>query len=321
MNLLLVLDALLVTRSVTAAAARLRLSQSATSHALARLRALLGDALLVRGKGGLVPTTRAEQMAPGVRTAIVALREAIAGPAGFDPATARRELVVAGADYSALVTFPALLSRLTELAPGIDVTMRSTGNDPLVELLHGECDIAFAPVTPGNDRPGIHARALFDDRFVCVVRKDHPALARRWTPESFAKLRHAFIAPRGRPGGAVDDALAALGLRRRVALMLPQFLAAPFIVAQTDVVLTLPERVALTFASSLPLAIVAPPLQVPGFTIAMLWHARTHEDAGHRWLRQCVLDVSPKAVTGARRAAPGARGTAHARPRARRSAS
>ncbi len=321
MNLLLVLDALLATRSVTAAAGRLRLSQSATSHALARLRSLLGDALLVRGKGGLVPTSRAEQMAPGVRAAIAGLREAIAGPARFDPATAKRELVVGGADYSALVTFPPLLASLAELAPGIDVTMRSTGADPIVELLHGECDVAFAPVAPTNDKPGIHARALFDDRFVCIVRKDHPSLARRWTPESFAKLRHAFIAPRGRPGGAVDDALATAGLKRRVAVMLPQFLAAPFIVAQTDLVLTLPERVAMTFASSLPLAIVPPPLQVPGFTMAMLWHERTHDDPAHRWLRERILEVSPRAVSAARRATPAARGTARARPRARRSAS
>lgn len=296
MNLLLVLDALLATKSVTAAAKRLRLSQSATSHALARLRALLGDALLVRGGGGLVPTVRAEQMTAGVRTAIAALREAVAPPVPFDPATARRAFTIGSADYAALVLFPTLLARIADDAPGVDIVLRSERGDGIDDLIEGTSDVALAPILPTNERPGIHARALFDERHVCIVRRDHPALGRRWTPESFARMRHAFIAPRGRPGGAVDDALAALGLRRRVALLLPQFLAAPFVVAQTDLVLTVPERVARTFATSLPLAIVPPPLDLPGFTMAMLWHDRLHDDAAHRWLRQYIVEVT--AVTG-----------------------
>lgn len=324
MNLLLVLDALLATRSVTAAAARMRLSQSATSHALARLRVLLGDALLVRGRGGLVPTVRAEEMAPGVRTAIAALRDAVAPPR-FDPATTQRSFAIGSADYSTLVTFPTLLARIAADAPGVDIVLRASTNDAFDELLDGTCDVALAPVLRTNDRPGIHARALFDDRFVCIVRQGHPALAKRWTPESFARMRHAFIAPRGRPGGAVDDALAALGLRRRIALMLPQFLAAPFVVAQTDLVLTVPERVARAFAVSLPLAIVPPPLEVPGFSMAMVWHDRTHDDPAHRWLRERIADVMPRAaaraITAARPAAREARDTARARPPARRSAS
>lgn len=302
MNLLLVLDALLATRSVTAAAARLRLSQSATSHALARLRSLLGDALLVRAGGGLVPTVRAEQMTPRVRAAIVALREAIAPETRFDPATAQREIVVGGADYSALVTFPTLLGRIATEAPGFDIVLRSTGNDLADDLIAGTCDVALGPAGATAERPGIRQRPLYDESFVCIVRQGHPALARRWTAESFAAMRHAFIAPRGRPGGAVDDALAALGLRRRIALMLPQFLAAPFVIAQTDLVLTIPERVARAFAVTLPLAIVPPPLALSGFSMAMVWHDRTHDDPAHRWLRERLVDVTPRAVVRPRAA-------------------
>ena len=304
LNLLVVLDALLTTRSVTAAAACLHLSPSATSHALARLRRALGDALLVRGKGGLIATVRAEQMAAPVRAALVAMRAAVAAPRPFDPRTAARSFTIAGADYSEFVILPPLMARFAIEAPGVDLVLRDAG-DPVEDLLDGACDVAVGPDRPSNDRPGIHARTLFAERFVCVMRRDHPAVGKRWTAERFAALGHAFIAPSGRPGGVVDETLARLGLRRRVALMIPHFLAAPFVIAQTDLVLTLPERVALAFATALPLAIVAPPFEVPGFSMVLLWHDRVHDDPPQRWLRQQFVDaVGPRspAAVGARRA-------------------
>jgi DNA-binding transcriptional LysR family regulator len=296
LNLLRVLDALLATRSVTAAAERLGLSQSATSHALARLRDALGDALLVRGRGGLVPTARAEAMRVGLADALAAMQRAVARPDPFVPATARRTFRIASADYTEFLLLPPLMRQLADLAPHVDLVMRNVAGELIGELTRGDCDMGLGPAVSSNDRPGIRSRALFDDTFVCVVRRDHPALGRRWTAERFAGLAHAFIAPRGQPGGVVDDALAKLGLARRVALMVPDFLAAPFVIAQTDLVLTLPERVARAFAASLPLVIVPPPLEVPGFSMMLLWHDRVHEEPAQRWLRDRIVDAAQEAT-------------------------
>ncbi|MBL8943295.1 MAG: LysR family transcriptional regulator [Myxococcales bacterium] len=296
LNLLRVLDALLATRSVTAAAERLGLSQSATSHALARLRDAMGDALLVRGRGGLVPTARAEAMRGDLADALAAMQRVVARPEPFEPSTARRTFRIASADYTEFLLLPPLMRRLADSAPHVDLVMRNTGAELIGELTRGDCDVGIGPAVSTNDRPGIRSRALFDDAFVCVVRRDHPALGRRWTPERFAGFAHAFIAPRGQPGGIVDDALARLGLTRRVALMVPDFLAAPFVIAQTDLVLTLPERVARAFAASLPLVIVPPPLEVAGFSMMLLWHDRVHDEPGQRWLRERIVDAAQEAT-------------------------
>ncbi len=303
LNLLLVLDALLSTRNVTAAASKLRLSQSATSHALARLRSSFGDPLLVRGAGGLVPTARADALTVPLRDALAGLRVAVGGPRPFDPATARRRFALASADYVELVMLPQLARTIGDEAPGIDLWLSTYDHSLGEQLARGDFDAAIGVVRPENDRPGMRAHVLFEERFVCVVRKDHPVATRRWTVERFASLQHALIAPTGRPGGAVDDALAERGLTRRVAMLLPHFLAAPFVIAQSDLVLTLPERVANTFANQLPLEVLEPPLPVPGFTMALLWHDRTHHDPAHAWLRERIVAVAASLKAGSPRSA------------------
>ncbi|MFO0634188.1 MAG: LysR family transcriptional regulator [Nannocystaceae bacterium] len=299
LNLLVVLEALLEHGSVTAAASRLGLSQSATSHALARLRQTLGDPLLVRAPGGLVPTARARALAPVLQDALAILRRVVAGPPRFEPSTAARRFVVGTADYVELVLVPELMSRLANTAPRIDLWLKTYEDDLGDALGRGDFDLAIGPERPGNDRPGIRTRPLFEEQFVCVVRKGHPALGRRWTAESFARLSHAFIAPRGKPGGAVDDALAAMGLSRRVALALPHFMVAPFVVAQTDLVLTLPQRVAATLVPHLPLVVVPPPLPVPGFRMVMLWHERVQHEPAHAWLRETLIEVAAEVAPAA----------------------
>jgi DNA-binding transcriptional LysR family regulator len=319
LNGLVVLDALLATLSVTAAAQRLRLSQSATSHALARLRASFGDPLLVRGAGGLVLTARAEALAGPLREALAGLRTAVKGPRPFDPATARRLFTIATPDYTELVMLPALTRAIGLAAPGIDLRLRMYDHTMADQLARGDFDVAIGVVLPENDRPGVRTRRLFDERFVCIVRKGHPALGKRWTLERFLELDHALIAPSGRPGGAVDDALAKRGLSRRVALLVPHFLAAPFVIAQTDLVLTLPERVAMTFAKTLPLELLPPPFPVPGFAMILLWHDRTHHDSAHVWLRERIVEVA--GMLGPRSAAHAAGARAGAKVGSPRSAS
>lgn len=297
LNLLLVLDALLTERHVTRAGRRVGLTQPATSRALSRLREHFGDPLLIRDGNALLPTTRAEQLAAPLTAALAALGDALADPSPFDPQTARMTLSIAAADYGQFVALPPLIAHLQRVAPGVDLVVKDLGATPVAEALaEGRIDLALAP-RPGSARlprsgvevfdEGAHLfrRHLFDERFVCLVRTDHPRVKKRLTLETFIALPHAFIAPRGTPGGIVDDALAALGRERRVAVMLQSFLVAPWLIAQSDLIITLAERLARALSNTLPLRVLPPPVALPPFAIEAIWHERRHRDPAHRWLR------------------------------------
>ncbi|HEY8088844.1 MAG TPA: LysR family transcriptional regulator [Polyangiaceae bacterium] len=296
LNLLHSLDALLVERNVTRAAARVGITQSAMSHALGRLRLLTGDELLVRGPGGMVPTVRAEALSMPVRRALDEVARALAPAAAFDPRTAVTRLCIGTSDYGELVLLPRLVARLAREAPGVDLRVRTLGEDMPALLASGSIDLAVAPLMAHDERPGIHGRKLFSDRFVCVVRRGHPLAKKKLTLARFAAASHALIAPRGQEGGFVDDALARLGTRRRVAVAVPHFLIAPHLVASSDLLLTLARRVAAVLAAPLKLAVLAPPpeLSLEGFTMSAVWHDRTHDDPAHRWLREVVLEESAR---------------------------
>lgn len=292
LNQLPVLAVLLETRQVTRAAQRLGLSQSATSHALARLREVFGDPLLVRGPEGLVLTRRAEALQQPLREALDRLEGAVFAPAPFDPARAERTFSVAAADYLEIELAPNLLRRTRAEAPGIQLWFRSFGDEALKSLADGTLDLLIAPPRPELDRPGLRTRQLFEDNFVSLVRPGHPALKRRWTPELFAELPHAFVAPRGRPGGAVDVALDKLGLTRKVVFATPHFLVAPLVIAESDLVLTIPRRMAAALEGRLGLVQVEPPVELPNFPVAMFWHERSHGEGAHVWLREAVVAAS-----------------------------
>jgi DNA-binding transcriptional LysR family regulator len=238
----------------------------------------------------MLPTLRAEALAAPVRRGLDELARALAPPEAFDPSTAQRRVVIGGSDYGELVLLPRVVARLAKEAPGFDlrvVTLPTHMTDPLVT---GAIDLAIAPLRPDDERPGIYGKRLFDDGFVCVVRKKHPLAGRKLTLARFVAASHALIAPRGTEGGFVDDALAAIGLRRRVAVAVPHFLIAPHLVAASDLVLTLAARVAEVLARPLGLVVLDPPpeLRLEKFTMSAVWHQRTHDDPAHRWLRGVV---------------------------------
>lgn len=293
LNLMRVLDALLAERHVTRAARRLGLSQPAVSHALARLRALLGDPLLVRGTGGgLVPTARAEALGPPLRRALEGLVEALREPGGFDPATARRTFRVGASDYAELVLLPRLAARLGREAPAVSLWVQALQGDGDAELASGELDMLIG-LPRGKDRAaGCHERRLFRESFTCVVRAGHPAASQRLTLARYCALPHLLVAPRGKPGSLVDDTLAASGHSRRIALAVPHFLVAPHVIAASDLVATLATRVVATFAPSFGLVQLAPPLELPGFSMSLVWHERAHHEPASRWLREALLGVA-----------------------------
>lgn len=286
------LQALLETCSVTLAASRLGVTQSAMSHTLARLRERLDDPLLVRSGKGMVLTTRAEQMAPRLRASLADLDSALAEASPFHPQSARHSFRLDTADYGELVLLPPLIERVSTRAPGVDLRV-TRSEQSWEDLERGEVDLQLRVLSAAEEPAGARARALVRERFVCLMRRDHPLTDGPLTLERFADARHALIAPRGGPGGPVDNALERVGLRRRVVLSVPHFLAVPYVIASSDLVITLPERVARCFAESLPVVIVEPPLQLPGFTVSMVWHERRDRDPAHIWLRVQMTECAP----------------------------
>lgn len=291
LNLLVVFEAMIIERNVTRAAQRLHLSQPALSNALTRLRQTLDDPLFVRGPGGMTPTPRAAELAMPISEILERLRQTLSGSI-FDPATAQATYTLSTTDYVAFVLLPGIMERLRREAPGIRIAARIFGgNDPYEQLKSGQADlsIAFYPTRAS----GLHAEKLFDERFVVVARHGHPALQDGLTLEKFAAAPHALVSPQGGGfTGVVDQMLAEHGLRRNVVLSIQHFLAVPEIIAQTDLLVTLAERLASRFADSLPLEVLQPPLAIPGFSMSMVWHKRNHVDAGHRWLRQVISEAS-----------------------------
>jgi DNA-binding transcriptional LysR family regulator len=295
LNLLLALDALLTERSVTRASARIGITQSAASHALARLRKLTGDELLVRGRDGMVPTLRAEAMGDPLRRALEDIRGTLSPPPAFDPKTARLRVFIGTSDYAELVLLPGVMARLGREAPGVELRVVVPGDEFGSDLASGKLDIVLMPPVPGDEGLSIRRQQLLEERFVCVVRRGHPlAKKKALTLSRFASASHALISPWGKEGGFVDDALARLGLKRRVTLALPHAMVAPHIVASSDLLLTMPERVARVLAPPLDLVIIepSPDLLLTGFTISMLWHERTHSDPARRWLRDVLVNVA-----------------------------
>jgi DNA-binding transcriptional LysR family regulator len=295
MNLLVALRALLAERHVTRAAARIGLSQPAMSHALGRLRDVLGDPLLVRTPSGMRPTARAEAMRTPLERALEDLGRALASPAAFEPRTATRTFRIATNDYIELVLLPRLLAKIWSDAPGVDVRVTNLTDKTNDDLAEGRVDVAigvmgqFGAAAPPQ---GLRFARVVKDRFVCVVREGHPVVKKRLSLDQFVSLSHALVAPRGGTGSVVDTALAALGKKRRVAVEVPHFLVAPHVVRETDVVLTLAERVALALAPLLGLRQLAPPLELSGFSMSMAWHDRQHIDPAHTWLRATVAHVA-----------------------------
>jgi DNA-binding transcriptional LysR family regulator len=238
----------------------------------------------------MIPTVRAEALAAPVARALGEIGRALAPPLPFDPRTARGKIFLGTSDYGEIVLLPRLVARLAKEAPGLDLRALVLPNDMNDPLLAGTVDLVIAPLRPVDERPGIYAKKLFDEKFVCVVRRGHPLAKKKFTLARFTAASHALISPRGDEGGFVDDSLARLGMRRRVAVAVPHFLVAPHLVATSDLVLTLAARIAKVLAQPLRLAVLSPPpeLGLERFTMSAVWHQRTHGDPMHRWFRELI---------------------------------
>jgi DNA-binding transcriptional LysR family regulator len=290
LNLLVVLDVLLAERNVTRAASRLGLSQPAVSNALSRLRTAFADPLLVRTPHGMAPTPRAIGLEAPLREALSHVRGAVAGASEFEPATARRTFVLAATDYVQFVLLGPLVRRVHELAPGVTLrVLPMTHGSPWQELEAGAVDLTLSGTAARQSR--LHRRALFRDRVVCIVRADHPAAGRTLSLARYLELDHVEVLPTGGRGLA-DEVLDALGETRRVAITVPHFLVAPFVILDNDYCFTLAERIARPMADYLSVRVMPLPMEFPTITVWAYWHERLHHDAAHQWLRRLVAEVA-----------------------------
>ena len=285
-------DLLMRERSVSRAAARMDVSQSSMSEMLARLRERLGDPLLVRTREGMVPTERARSLVPQVREAIEQLRGIVEPAAAFDPAQATERFRITATDYAQLLLMPALLRQLGSEAPGCSVDL-VTVNIRMVEhsLEAGDIDLAIAYYP---DPPlGLRRGPLFTDRYVCIVRRGHPAGTRPLTPKEFAALPHVSVSPSGLSyfANVVDSALEAHGLTRHVVVSCPHFLLASHLVSQSDMVLALPHQAAIALAQFFPIQVIEIPLEMKPVDVSMYWHERRHHSRPQQWLRDRVRGV------------------------------
>jgi DNA-binding transcriptional LysR family regulator len=295
LNLIVALDALLSERNVTRAAMRIGVTQSAMSHSLARLRTLVGDPLLVRSKKEMTPTPRAEALGAPVKKALADLMLALASPNAFDPASARMQITMATSDYGESVLLPGLVARLMKQAPGIDLRVRPEGDGILQRLAEGVVDLTLRPPLTAGMSGAIYTKKLLEESFVVVMRKSHPlAKKKRVTLDAYADAAHALISIHGTDRGILDDALARVRRHRRIAVVIPHFLVGPEVVASSDLLITLPARIARKLEKSLDLTIRRLPreIDVSGFTVSALWHERTQHDAAHKWFRGLVEEVA-----------------------------
>lgn len=290
LNLLLAFEALVETRSVTRAAERLGLRQPAMSAALARLRVILADPLFVWSGGAMRPTPRAERLTPGVLKALSTLREALADPEAFDPALARQSVTLAMTDYMAFVVLPPLVAELAKAAPGLDLRVVGYDKDDIPALIdEGRIDLALGvfPAAPGR----LMRQAVASERFVGLARRGHPVVKRgAVSVEAFAACDHLLVSVRRDARGEIDLALARLGLSRRVSVVTPHMLVVPHVLAASDLIATLPERVARMAAAD-GLQMFDLPFSMPAWRIEMVWSATARADPAAAWLRSRIVET------------------------------
>jgi DNA-binding transcriptional LysR family regulator len=288
LNLLITLDALLAEGSVARAAKRLRLSPSAMSRALARLRETTGDPLLVRAGRGLVPTPRALELRERVGQ-LVQEAEAMLRPAEQpDLMHVSRTFTLRTSEGFVENFGAALIARVAEQAPAIRLRFMHKPDKDSAALRAGTVDLETGVVGQAAS-PELLTQGLFRDRFIGVVRTGHPLCDGEITPARYATYSHISVSRRGLDKGAIDEALELLGLQRHIATMVAGFSTALALARSSDLVASVPERHTTNLRSGM--HSFALPVSLPPFFLAMIWHPRLNADPVHRWLRGCLREV------------------------------
>ena len=290
MNLLVIFNQLLIERSVSKVADKLGLTQPGVSNSLARLRKLFGDELFLRTAHGMAPTPFADQLAESVTYALATLHSGINQRMTFDPATARAAVTIGMTDIGEIVFLPALIERLARDAPGITLsTVRNTAVNLNDEMEAGKVDLAIGLLP--QLKSGFFQRRLFVQRYVCLFRRGHALEGRALTLDEFRAARHLVVMSAGTGHGKVDELLQRSGIERDVRLTVPHFVSVGHILRSTDLVATVPERLAAQLCGPFELAHAPHPAPLPDVAINLFWHAKYHRAVANQWLRGVVADL------------------------------
>jgi DNA-binding transcriptional LysR family regulator len=296
LNLLVVFEALMEERNVTRAARRVGLSQPAMSNALTRLRRTFDDPLLVRTPSGMKPTPAAQLLIEPVRAALLQLRAALEEKPAFDARASKRAFRFLASDYVEVVLLSPLAKRLRREAPMSSIRVHRPTNvfqPPSPASLADSFDLAvgFFPDALSLDA-SIRSEVLFEEDNVCIASRDHSSIKGKISIRQYAAASHVAVFYKSEGPGVIDTLLAQKGLARRVAVQSPHFSSVPFLVSGSDLIATVPRRLAQRFAKSLGLQVLAVPFAMPPFRLTMLWHQRMDADPAHTWMRALVTDCA-----------------------------
>jgi DNA-binding transcriptional LysR family regulator len=298
LNLLLAFESLMIERNVTRAARRSGLSQPAMSNALARLRRTFDDPLLVRTPEGMKPTPVAQSLIVTVRSALDGLRAAIEERPAFDPAASRRTFHLLANDYAEVVLLAPMIKEFQEKAASVTLRVdrpRSLFQPPAASSLAESFDLAigFFPDALSLEA-SLRAEMLWEERNVCIARAAHPIIRGKLSLKQFASAHHVAVFYKSEGPGVIDSLLQQKGYSRRSAVLVPHFASVVFLVAASDLIATVPERLASEFSKKLKLQVLPAPVAIPPFRLMMLWHERNHSDPAHAWLRELIAETAAK---------------------------
>ena len=294
LNLLVAFDALLSERSVTRAAARVGIGQSAMSHALARLRAVFADEILTRAPEGMRPTPRALGLIEPVRAALAQIQAIVAPPRDFDPATADVTFQLGIPDSTEVLLMPRLVAHLRAVAPGVKLLLHTTDRRRILDDLDtGRVDLGIGVFEQGQTH---HKRRLLNkESYLCVFNADLVGVTPPISLDDYVRLPHVLTSLVETAHGVVDEALAGIGRKRVIAMTSPRFTVMPFVVQHAPVIATMHARLARFFGDAMGLAVSPAPIALPDVSISMIWHASNDRVPGQRWLRDTIVALRKEA--------------------------
>ncbi|MEM8985150.1 MAG: LysR family transcriptional regulator [Pseudomonadota bacterium] len=293
LNLLVVFDAVYRERHVSRAAERMGMSQPTMSNALSRLRRMLGDPLFIKSRNGVIPTAYADAMAPKIAEAIGLIKEGLKASA-FDPATEKRSYTLALSDIAEASVLPEITRLSRTEAPYISFKTEPLTRTAMEQgLANGQIDLAIGYLLETGSLA--YQQTLFQTRYVCLHRRNHPLIGKRMTKKAFLNAEHAVAGPDYTGHSTVANTMSKLNLSRGVSINASRFLALPFIAAETDCIALVPETLARKMKSGLDLVSQSAPIDLPPIDVRMFWHERSHQDPANAWLREMVRRAFSKA--------------------------
>jgi len=298
LNLLVVFNQLLVERRVSKVADNLGVSQPAVSNSLAKLRKLLGDELFLRTPKGMEPTPYADQLAESVSYALSMIHSGVNQRTSFEPSSAKCSFTIGMTDIGEIYFLPALIERLHREAPGVTLsTVRNAAINLRDALESGKVDLAIGLLP--QLKAGFFQRRLFMQSYVCLMRRGHRLDKRKISLVEFCAAEHLVVVSAGTGHGKVDELLQRSGIERTVRLTVPHYVSVGHILQGSDLIATVPERLADRLLGPFGLAKVPHPAKLPEIAINVFWHAKYHRSPANRWLRGVLFELFSDAKSGA----------------------